>query len=310
MKLRLRDYLKSAEYKARAAAESRKWGDHLEVEARGEMNAWLDHPEIVAHYQKRGAIDGLRWEQWVPQHLGGPAARSLDLGCGAAARSLAVWNEGASAHLEGVDISEDRVAEGERKRQSLGAPGRFWAEDVNALTLEPGRYDLIFSAHSFHHFLELEHVMEQVERALTPRGVFILEEFVGPTQFQWTDLQMELTAGLLKFLPESLRRFRWNAVKHLEGRPTVEEVVAVSPFESIRSAEIVPLFEKYFDLFLVRNLGGTIQHLLYNGIVHNFWPVTDEASRAIQGIFAIEDRLIDSGLLPSDFMLLVGRRRA
>ena len=63
----------------------------------------------------------------------------------------------------------------------------------------------------------------------------------------------------------------------------------------IRSAEIVPLFEKYFDLFVVRNLGGTIQHLLYNGIVHNFWPVTDEASRAIQGIFAIEDRLIDSG---------------
>lgn len=307
--LRWKEYLRSSDYKARAAAESKKWGQHLEVEARGEMNAWLDHPEINAHYRERGLIDGLDWMRWVRHHLGGPAARSLDLGCGAAARSMAVWEAGASAHLEGTDISEDRIAEGERKRQSRGAPGRFWADDVNALTLEPGRYDLIFSAHSFHHFLELEHVMEQVARALTPRGVFILEEFVGPTQFQWTDLQMDLTAGLLKFLPENLRRFRWNAVKHLEGRPTVEEVVAVSPFESIRSAEIVPLFEKYFDLFLVRNLGGTIQHLLYNGIVHNFWPVTEEASRAIQGIFAVEDRLIDSGLLPSDFMLLVGRRR-
>lgn len=308
--LRWKEYLRSSDYKAKAAAESRKWGKHLEVEARGEMNAWLDHPEINAHYRERGLIHGLDWMRWVRHHLGGPAVRSLDLGCGAAARSVAVWGAGASAHLEGTDISEDRVAEGERQRQSLGAPGRFWADDVNALTLEPDRYDLIFSAHSFHHFLELEHVMEQVARALTPRGLFILEEFVGPTQFQWTDLQIDLTAGLLKFLPESLRRFRWNAVKHLEGRPTVEEVVAVSPFESIRSAEIVPLFEKYFDLFLVRNLGGTIQHLLYNGIVHNFWPVTEEASRALHGVFAVEDRLIDSGLLPSDFMLLVGRRRA
>lgn len=307
--LRWKEYLRSAEYKARAAAESRKWGKHLEVEARGEMNAWLDHPEIVAHYNQRGLIDGLEWKHWVSRHLGGPAVRSLDLGCGAAARSLAVWEAGASAHLEGIDISEDRVAEGERLRRSLDAPGRFWAEDVNALALEPGRYDLIFSAHSFHHFLELEHVMEQVERALTPRGLFILEEFVGPTQFQWTDLQMDLTAGLLKFLPESLRRFRWGAIKHLEGRPTVDEVVAVSPFESIRSGEIAPLFERYFDLFLVRNLGGTLQHLLYNGIAHNFWPVTEEASRAIQGIFAVEDPLIDSGLLPSDFMLLVGRRK-
>jgi SAM-dependent methyltransferase len=307
---RLRDYLKSADYRAQAAAESRKWGGHLQVEARGEMNAWLDHPEVAAHYRRRGLIDGLEWKHWVPHHLGGPAARSLDLGCGAASRSFAVWEAGASACLEGVDLSEERVAEGERLRREKGAPGRFWAEDVNALTLEPERYDLIFSAHSFHHFLELEHVMEQVARALTPRGLFILEEFVGPTQFQWTDLQMGLTAALLKFLPENLRRFRWGTVKHLEGRPTVEEVVAVSPFESIRSAEIFPLFERAFDVVLTRPLGGTIQHLLYNGIIHNFWPMTDEAGRCLHGIFGVEDQLIDAGLLPSDFMLLVGRKRA
>jgi SAM-dependent methyltransferase len=306
---RLRDYLKSADYRARAAAESRKWGGHLQVEARGEMNAWLDHPEVAAHYRQRGLIDGFEWKDWVPFHLGGPAARSLDLGCGAASRSLAVWEAGASACLEGVDLSEERVAEGERLRREKGAPGRFWAEDVNALTLEQERYDLIFSAHSFHHFLELEHVMEQVARALTPRGLFILEEFVGPTQFQWTDLQMGLTAALLGFLPEDLRRFRWGTVKHLEGRPTVEEVVAVSPFESIRSAEIVPLFERTFDVVLIRNLGGTLQHLLYNGIVHNFFPVTEESGRCLHGILGVEDQLIDAGLLPSDFMLLVGRKR-
>jgi hypothetical protein len=86
-------------------------------------------------------------------------------------------------------------------------------------------------------------------------------------------------------------------------------VVAVSPFESIRSAEILPLFGKFFDIVLIRNLGGTIQHLLYNGIVHNFWPVTPESRQAMEGVFRVEDALIDSGLLPSDFALLVGRRR-
>jgi SAM-dependent methyltransferase len=299
----------SSEYQAHAAAEGRKWGDHLQVEARGEMNAWLDHPEIADHYHRRGEIDGLPWKLWVARALGGPAARSLDLGCGAASRSLALWEAGSTAELEGVDLSEDRVAEGERRRRTLGAPGRFWAEDVNRLRLPAGRYDLIFSAHSFHHFLALEHLMEQVHEALTPRGLFVLEEFVGPTQFQWTDEQMAVARGLLALLPEGLRRLRWGAVKDAEGRPTVEEVVAVSPFESIRSAEIVPLFERCFDVVLVRRLRGTVQHLLYNGIVHNFWPPSEESARALVAICATEDALIDSGLLPSDFQLLVGRRR-
>lgn len=303
------DRLQSSEYAAAAQAEGRAWGAHLDVERRREMHAWLDHPEILAHYEQRGAIDGLSWRHWVSRHLGGPAARSLDLGCGAGSRSLSLWEAGGSRCLEGVDLSGERIAEAERWRRERSVPGRFWAEDVNALTLEPGRYDLIFSAHSFHHFLALERVLEQSARALTPNGLFILEEFVGPTQFQWTDRQINLTAALLGLLPESLRRFRWDTVKHMEGRPTVAQVVAVSPFESIRSSEIVSLVERYFDLFLVRNLGGTIQHLLYNGIVHNFWPPTEESVRALRAILATEDELIDSGLLPSDFMLLVGRRK-
>jgi hypothetical protein len=88
----------------------------------------------------------------------------------------------------------------------------------------------------------------------------------------------------------------------------VADVVAASPFESIRSAEIVPLFERYFRMVHRRNLGGTIQHLLYNGIAHNFTPGEPEGERIVRGIFETEDALIDSGLLPSDFQLLVGAR--
>jgi SAM-dependent methyltransferase len=296
-------------YAAQVEAESRKWAAHLEVEASGQMLAWLDHPAVQEHYRLRGAIEGLTWEQWVPVALGGPAQRSLDLGCGSGSRSLKIWQAGASRLLEGLDVSAERVAEGERSRLDAGAPGRFWAGDINTVELAPASYDLIFSAHSFHHFLALEHVMAQVARALTPRGLFVLEEFVGPTQFQWTDLQMRLASGLLRMLPERLRILPGGAVKHAEGRPTPAEVVAVSPFESIRSAEILPLFESHFEVVQVRKLGGTLQHLLYNGIANNFWPTTPEGEVAMAAIFEVEDQLIDNACLPSDFMLLVGRAR-
>src|SRR5437899_3061855 len=85
------------------------------------------------------------------------------------------------------------------------------AADINTAMLSPEAYELIFSCHSFHHFLELEHIMQQVHQALTPRGLFILEEFVGPTQFQWTDQQIELVRSLMSLIPERLRRLRWDA---------------------------------------------------------------------------------------------------
>lgn len=151
--------------------------------------------------------------------------------------------------------------------------------------------------------------MEQVSQALTERRLFVLEEFVGPTQFQWTKLQMELTSEMLGTLPAPLWIYRDGRLKNEEGRPTPEQVVAASPFESIRSAEIWPLFQKYFEIVAVRKIGGTIQHLLYNGIIHNFDPDDQDASQHIQRIYETEDHLIDSEQIPSDFMLMIGRRR-
>lgn len=301
--------LSKDKYALSVAAESRKWGDHLKVEARGEMHAWLDHPSILRHYESRGLIEGLAWDRWVMKCLQGSAERSLELGCGSGSRSLGLWSAGVTRCVEGVDVSAERVAEAEKRRSALGIPGGFRVEDMNAVTLKTNTYDLIFSAHSFHHFLELEHIMEQVHEALTPGGVFILEEFVGPTQFQWSEEQIGITKGLLGVIPERYRHFRWGDVKTMEGRPTVAEVVAASPFESIRSAEILPLFEKSFRILRLRNYGGTVQHLLYNGIVHNFIPGDQEAERYVQSIYEVEDVLVDSGTLPSDFRLLVGARR-
>jgi SAM-dependent methyltransferase len=300
--------MSSTDYQEKLAAEARKWGDHLRVEASGEWHAWLDHPLISQHYFERSLIDGLPWERWAGQRLGRPG-RSLNLGCGSGRKSWAIFKSGGTSEAWGIDVSDERVAEAEKGRMELGIPGRFEVADVNTVILPPNRYELIFSTHSFHHFVELEHIMAQVHDALTPDGLFILEEFVGPTQFQWTDAQIDIVRSIMTLLPESLRMLRWGAVKPYEGRPEVKDVVAVSPFESIRSAEITPLFHRFFNVIEIRNLGGTIQHLLYNGIVHNFTFDREDAIAQLKAIMEVEDALIDSGLLPSDFMLLVGTRR-
>src|SRR5436190_18374635 len=240
----------ASEYQDQMAREAKHWGDRLKVE-KIEWYAWLDHPLIGAHYRTRKIVDGLQWEDWVKSRLGRAAEHSMELGCGSASRSMLLFERALAASLEGIYASPDRVAVAEQLRTAARAPGGFRVADANLLTLARNRYDLIFSCHSFHHFTALEQILDEVSAALTSDGLFVLEEFVGPTQFQWTDRQIDLVRALTALLPERLRVFRWGAVKTFEGRPTPEQVVAVSPFESIRSGEIAALFEQKFEIVAV-----------------------------------------------------------
>ncbi len=295
-------------YETRMRTQEKHWNTHYLSEDRS-WNSWLEHPLTGAHYQKCMMVEGKWWVAYLKELWGGPAAKSLDLGCASGFRSLDLFKVGGSNHIEGIDIGTDMIAQAEKLRRELGAPGRFWMGDVNTVKLLPNTYDLIFSCHAFHHFLELEHIMHQVHDALTPKGVFVLEEFVGPTQFQWTDQQIGLVRSLLSLLPSELRMLRSGTRKDEVIVLPPHVLDAASPFEAIRSADIVPLFERHFEVLAAQSLGGTIQHLLYNGIIHNFSPDDPRACQYIGAIINVEDALINSGLLPADFMLLIGRRK-
>ena len=74
--------------------------------------------------------------------------------------------------------------------------------------------------------------------------------------------------------------------------PTERSVIAVDPSEAVRSAEIVPVLQQYFDLVELRPLGGTILQFLLADIAGNFQQ--DEAgAQLLEMLFAIEDALID-----------------
>ena len=206
------------DYEERLVAEGRKWGEHLQVEASGVYQAWLDHPFIAAHYHQRSLVEGMPWMHWVARKLGGPAAASLDLGCGSGGCSRSLYSSGATSRVDGIDISPERIEQAELWRTTEGVAGEFRVADVNTCELPRNRYDVIFSCQSFHHFVGLEHIMEQVSGALTSRGLFILDEYVGPTQFQWTDDQMvrlgalKQKADVSKFVDESVRQEALAAV--------------------------------------------------------------------------------------------------
>jgi len=294
----------------KTAVEVEHWNE-IERRARngGERLFWLQQPRVGRYYLEKSLIDGVPWQYWLPQSLGGPVDTALELGCGnGEALSSLLWAPTARS-LVGIDLDETRFEAARQRLGNAGADVRLVAADINHIRLERHSYDLIYAIQAFHHFENLEHLFAEIDQALRPGGLCVLDEYVGPARFQWTDVQLSLTAQILGLLPKHLRLYANGVEKLSEGRSSVEEVIRVCPSEAIRADEIVPLFYQTFDVLHHKNLGGTIQHLLYSGIVHNFPdddPATDHLIDCVDGL---ERSLIEHRVIPSDFVLLIGRKR-
>ncbi len=108
-------------------------------------------------------------------------------------------------------------------------------------------FDLVVAQTCLHHILFLERVAEQIWRSLKADGYLWIHDFVGETQFQYDLKRISIVNQILAILPE---KFRKNKI-------TVRLVTEIirpepgrlgSPFESIRSSEIVPVFQRWFTV--------------------------------------------------------------
>jgi SAM-dependent methyltransferase len=291
------------------ASEVEHWNEIERQTRSGERIFWTQHPRVAYHYYRKFLVDGLPWQLWIPKLRNGPLESALEFGCGNGAALAAVLRCSTARNVVALDLDESRFAFIKESLGEAAARVRFVAADVNHIELEERSYDLIYAVQSFHHIENFEHVYARMHRALRPGGFCVLDEYVGPPRFQWTDRQLALTRQLLGLIPLHLRMYSNGMEKREEGRSSPEDVIRMCPSEAIRSDEIVPLFRKTFEVLHEIPLGGTIQHLLYSGIVHNF-PDDDPATiHLIDCLDGLERVFIDYGVVPSDFMLLIGRKR-
>ena len=283
------------------------------VESR-ELKGWLDW-EFIEVEHIRPQVSGERshdyLEYFIAKHLPRtPVERALSLGCGGGnlERGL-IWLKAASS-IDAYDASPEsiRIANELAAKYELSQYLRYAVADINKLELPAGAYDFVVAKMSLHHFDDLDHVYAQVRRALKPGGVFMFNEFVGPTRFQWSDLQLDLANRVLQALPKQLRRSAFSGEElSTIARPTVDEMIRMDPTEAVDSAQIVPLLSKHFEILEIRKYGGTLLHLVLNHVMANF-DVTDEVQASLlRMIFLYEQTLIEQKVLESDFCYGVAR---
>jgi len=276
---------------------------------------WMESPLIAGPYINR-QISGDPADNWliwvkkalVPNKLG----RGLSLGCGEGCLERHATSLGICEAFDAFDISAQAIAIARAKAAQEGrAHIHYEVRDVNKIQLPPEHYDIAFASSALHHIARLEHVLDEVHKALKPGCLFIANEFVGPSRFQWTDKQLQIINELLALLPPRYRMDlrRPGQIKSRVERPTVVQMLLSDPSEAVRSAEIVPLIRQRFEIVQQIDFGGTILHMLLSDIVGNFDPASEADVTIVRLMCYLEKTLIAEGVLPSDFTLLVVRKQ-
>lgn len=275
---------------------------------------WWDIPEVTMRWNQLVSGNAkVGYREYILQKWFGDREhlRALSLGCGTGHNELEWAKFGKFSRIDAFDLSEQRIqfANVVAAEKEYGQHIHYRVGDVFGIEMKENLYDVILAEHSLHHFSPLEQILLRIRKFLNPDGYFVVNEFVGPTRFQWSDRQLEVVNGLLAVLPIKYKTlWQTDAVKHKVAKPSRLSMILHDPSEAVESGKIMPLLHSIFEVVEFRVYGGNILHLLFNGIAHNFRSDDAEAQHYLDLIFKIEDMLLEGGEIQSDFIVAVCRK--
>lgn len=279
-------------YKEMARRESEVWSRHFTDPAHKEVREReKSAADVLGNTQRQLSLAKVIKEQGLKLKSG------LSLGCGSGRAERVFLKQGICESFHGIDIAQDAVEEARNQASGENLNCTYDVQDLNFVTLPANSFDLVVAQTSLHHVLRLEHVFDQIVQALKPGGVFWVHDYVGETQFQFSDERLKIMNDLLGLLPECLR------INHFNQRP-ISSVVRrepgqlVSPFECIRSGEIRELLFERFDVLASHETTTFMDRVAGLGMTQNY--VKNEDTVALFRILQYFDQLLASkGWLPA-----------
>ena len=187
------------------------WNRGAEKAVQGNRGvSWLELPAIRAHINQ--CVSGDPEQNWVSyvlaRHLRArlPLARCLSLGCGSGDLERELSGLDAYVRCDAFDLAPGAIRLAQKLAAEQGIDNVSYAvADVNKVDLAPTSYDAVWIDMALHHFDRLEHVCEQIARALTPGGLLVVNEYIGPDRFQFPARQKEVINRCLDLIPRHLR---------------------------------------------------------------------------------------------------------
>jgi SAM-dependent methyltransferase len=283
------------------------WSD---PESEAPETQWVRVPGVVENMNRRATGDPEM--DWITHSAGllakfAKPVKALSLGCGFGVIERVLRRCDYCQVIHGVDVAEGAIEGARKAAQAEGLDGlTYEVADLNTATLPKEAYDVVYVHAALHHVFQLEHLLDEIKQTLKPDGLFVVYEYIGPSQMQFPRRDLELADVFLNVIPERYRKLqRRGGFKKEALRTSLDTMNSSDPSEGIRASEIVPLIASRFEIRHFRYVGGTLLLLVFNEIAGNFLESDLEIMPLVEALITLDNFLIDNAVLPSYHVYMV-----
>jgi len=261
------------------------------------INRWWLDKRIVSHINKKVCGEPLlglsagfhqRIGEKSPQ---GGFKHGISIGCGIGSKEFDLVRRGIVNKFDLFELSDIRVKQGKQRAKELGI-----SDKINYYCLDGflgGRselYDIVYWNNSLHHMLDVDDAIQKSKSMLVQDGLFAMDDFVGPSRFQWTPTNIAYANNVRNILDKRFFELPQGAVATSIDKPTIEEMLQLDPTEAADSENILPSLNKHFDDLEITLTGGIIYHTALNDILSNF---TELDSILLESLLILDDALTE-----------------
>lgn len=282
---------------------ARYWDEHVGHYINS-FNHWEGTKPVQMHQWKH--VTGDPNYNPVPWfwHKYGPFDRSASIACGNGIleRFVAENLLAPEGRITGFDVSPASVELARSLSNSQRAD--FEVRDLNHQLWDEAIYDAVFAHGALHHVEALDFCLREMAKSLKPAGVLYVNDYLGPARFQFSDTQLRLANELLLLVPAKFRS------GNTPQRCDPIALARMDPSEAVNPHQIYETLRAHFEIVERHAMGGTLLAPIFGCSCLD--PAIVESSEGLEVISMLaetERTMIDQGLIRSDHLLLVCRKR-
>ena len=206
-------------------------------------------------------------------------------------KEMALLVSGCVQRFDCYEFSKNRIERAKKTAAKYGVAERMSFHRADAFESKK-RYDLVYWNNALHHMMDVRRAVEWSSARLVGGGCFAMDDYVGPTGFQWDDLHLHYANAFRERLSDDFfARVGEKPIARILRRRDPKKLWARDPSEAADSGNIMSAVREYFQDAEIVYTGGAIYHTALNGILQNI----DEDSEVLDEALALDDFMIRIG---------------